>query len=262
MTPALRISATGMRAQQLRVDVIAHNLANVNTTGYKRQRVSFQEALVETLQGEQNVDYANATVLPPLQRGQGVRVSGILRVHTQGALEATGRALDLAIEGEGFFQVSRPDGSVAYTRDGTFNISDTGALVTTDGYALLPAIQVPADTTQLTISPSGVVSAVTERDGRTVELGRIELARFVNPAGLLSLGGNLLAATAASGNPISGLPQEGGFGRILQGNLEASNVEIVQEMVEMIAAQRAYEINAKAIRTAEDMEQALNDLVR
>ncbi|HEU4587350.1 MAG TPA: flagellar basal-body rod protein FlgG [Gemmatimonadales bacterium] len=260
MNPGLRTSASGMKAQQLMVDTIANNLANVNTTGFKRSRVSFEDVLYETIQGAQVVNPKDQQTLAPVQIGKGVRLSAILRLHSQGAPEQTGRPLDLAIDGDGFFQVQRPDGTTAYTRDGTFTMSDTGAITTNGGYRLVPNITVPPDAQTLTISPAGVVTATN--NGNTIELGRIELARFVNPSGLMALGENQYAETAASGQPITGAPQEPGFGRLLQGTLESSNVEIVQEMTDMIAAQRAYEINAKAVQAGEDMMQATNGLIR
>lgn len=263
MDPALRTSASGMVAQQLRVDAIANNLANVNTTGFKRSRVSFEDVLYETLQGARIVNLQGTDTVAPVQIGQGVRVSAIIRIHEQGAPEITQRPLDLAIEGEGLFQVLRPDGSVGYTRDGSFSISDSGTIVTNGGYTLLPGVAVPNDTTSINISGTGIISATVDGGTDTVELGRIELARFMNPSGLLALGENLLAETPASGPPILGFAQEDGFGRVLQGMLEGSNVQIVQEMVDMISAQRAYEVNARAIRTVEEMLQTVTDrLVR
>jgi flagellar basal-body rod protein FlgG len=261
MNPGLRTSASGMKAQQLMVDTIANNLANVNTTGFKRSRVSFEDVLYETLEGARTVNPADAQTLAPVQIGKGVRLAAILRLHTQGAPEQTGRPLDLTIEGDGLFQVQKPDGSTAYTRDGSFTVSDTGAIVTNGGYKLIPNVSLPQDAQGITISPSGMVSA-TSGSGTAMDLGRIELARFVNPSGLMSLGENLYAETAASGQPVTGFAQEQGFGRVLQGMLEGSNVEIVTEMTDMIAAQRAYEINAKAIRAGEDMMQATNELIR
>jgi flagellar basal-body rod protein FlgG len=261
MNPGLRTSASGMRAQQLMVDTIANNLANVNTTGFKRSRVSFEDVLYETLEQPRTVNPNDSQTIAPVQIGKGVRLGAITRLHTQGAPEQTGRLLDVAIQGDGFFQVEKPDGTTAYTRDGSFGVSDTGALVTNDGYRVLPNVTLPQDVQDVSISPSGLVQA-NNGSGQPVELGRIELARFVNPSGLMSLGENLYAETAASGQPVTGFPQELGFGKLMQGYLESSNVEIVQEMTDMIAAQRAYEINAKAIRAGEDMMQATNDLIR
>lgn len=261
MNPGLRTSASGMKAQQLMVDTIANNLANVNTTGFKRSRVSFEDVLYETLEGARTVNPQDSQTIAPVQIGKGVRLAAIMRLHTQGAPEQTGRPLDLAIEGDGFFQVEKPDGTTAYTRDGSFSVSDTGSIVTNGGYKLLPNVTLPQDVQDVTVSPSGLITA-TSGSGQPVELGRVEMARFVNPSGLMSLGENLYGETAASGQPVTGFPQEQGFGRLLQGMLESSNVEIVQEMTDMIAAQRAYEINAKAIRAGEDMMQATSDLIR
>jgi flagellar basal-body rod protein FlgG len=249
-----------MKAQQLMVDTIANNLANVNTTGFKRSRASFEDVLYETLEGARVVNPRDTTTLPPVQIGKGVKLAAVLRLHTQGATEQTGRPLDVAIDGDGFFQVERPDGTTGYTRDGSLTVSDTGAITTTEGYRLQPNVTIPPDAQNLTISPSGVVTATN--NGQTIELGRIELARFVNPSGLMSLGGNLYAETPASGQPVLGAPQDNGFGQLLQGQLESSNVEIVQEMTDMIAAQRAYEINAKAVQAGEDMMQATSALIR
>jgi flagellar basal-body rod protein FlgG len=251
-----------MIAQQRMIDVIANNLANVNTTGFKRSRVSFQDVLYETVQGIRlGGDLGNETV-GPVQLGRGVRVAAALRFHSQGAVELTQRPLNLAIEGDGFFQIQRPDMTVAYTRDGSFTLSDTGTVITNDGYMALPGIFVPVDATGITISPSGLVTVTTNGGTDPIEVGRLELARFVNPSGLLAIGENQYLETPASGEPLLGNPDELGFGRLLQGALEASNVEIVQEMTDMIAAQRAYEINARAIRAGDDMMQVTNDLIR
>jgi flagellar basal-body rod protein FlgG len=261
MNSSLRTSASGMIAQQRMVDVIANNLANVNTTGFKRSRVSFEDVLYETVQGSRIVNYQGTETVGPVQVGKGVRVAGVVRLHSQGSPENTGRPLDLAIEGDGFFQVQRPDGSNAFTRDGNLSISETGALITNGGYLLSPGITVPRDATGITISASGVVSVAQTGGGQT-EVGRIELTRFLNANGLLAVGENLYTETAASGEPIPGFPQEDGFGRVMQGALETSNVEIVQEMTDMIAAQRAYEINAKAIKAGEEMMQITDDIIR
>ena len=262
MNSSLRTSASGMIAQQRMIDVIANNLANVNTTGFKRSRTSFEDVLYETLQGVRVVNYRASETINPIQVGKGVRLAAVLRLHSQGTSETTQRPLDVAIEGDGFFQVERPDGTVAYTRDGSFNLSDTGALVTNGGYLLEPGIVVPLDATSVTISPSGTVSVMGEASTEAMEIGRIELARFLNPTGLLSIGENQYLETAASGEPIQGYANEGGFGRLAQGALEASNVEIVREMTDMIAAQRAYEINARAITAGDQMMQMTNDLIR
>lgn len=262
MNGSMRTSASGMAAQQRMIDVIANNLANVNTTGFKRSRVSFEDVLYETLQGARIVDYQGAETVGPVQVGKGVRVGAIVRLHGQGAPENTERPLDMAIEGEGFFQVQRPDGTTAYTRDGNFQISDQGQLVTNGGYLVLPGVTVPSDANSVTISANGTVSVQQANNPSAVEIGRIEVARFLNPSGMLAVGQNLYQSTPASGDPILGFPQDEGFGLLNQGSLESSNVEIVTEMTEMIAAQRAYEINAKAITTAENMMQATHDIIR
>jgi flagellar basal-body rod protein FlgG len=260
MNPGLRASASGMRAQQTRIDTIANNLANVNTTGFKRSRANFEDMLYETLQGSQLVRYEGTETLAPIQIGRGVKLADIQRVHTQGAFERTDNPFDMAIEGDGFFTLRLPNGNQAYTRDGTFTrAADTGMLVTHAGYVLEPEITVPQEATQVTISPTGVVSAILGNSGEQVELGQLEISRFANPSGLLSLGGNNYQATPASGDAITGIPMEDGFGQIVQGALEASNVEIVQEMVDMITAQRAYEVNSKAIKTAEEMIQTVTN---
>lgn len=263
MNSSLRTSASGMAAQQRMIDVIANNLANVNTTGFKRSRVSFEDVLYETLQGARIVDYQGAETVGPVQVGKGVRVGAIVRLHGQGAPENTERPLDMAIEGEGFFQVQMPNGTLAYTRDGSFGISDTGTLVTSGGYAVVPGIKIPTDATEITISANGKVSvAQSPTQVEKTELGQIELARFMNPSGLLALGENLYAETPASGQPTVGFPSEEGMGQIQQGYLEGSNVEIVQEMVDMITSMRAYEINSKAIKNAEDMMSTANNMIR
>jgi flagellar basal-body rod protein FlgG len=251
-----------MIAQQRMVDVIANNLANVNTTGFKRSRVSFQDVLYETVQGAQLVNYQGSEVVAPIQIGKGVRVAGVLRLHSQGAPEITQRDLDLAIDGDGMFQVERPDGMIGYTRDGSFTLSESGTLVTSGGYLVLPGVTLPPDSTSVSVSANGIVSVTAAGVANQIEVGRIELVRFLNPSGLFSVGENLFAETYASGPPMVGVPQENGFGRVLQGTLESSNVEVVQEMTDMIAAQRAYEINAKAIQVGEDMMYVTSDLIR
>jgi flagellar basal-body rod protein FlgG len=262
MDPALRTAASGMQAQQIRTEVIANNLANVNTTGFKRSRAHFEDLLYQTIQGPATLGSRDTEQLPEIQIGRGVRLNAIQRMNAQGPLEQTQRPLDLAIEGEGYFQVQLPNGNLAYTRDGSFQISDQGVLVTNSGYAVYPPIQIPRDLTDVTISSTGIVSAKRMDGSDMIELGRLELARFANPAGLSALGENLFTETSASGEAIRGFAQEDGLGRIVQGYLESSNVQIVQEMVDMITAMRAYEINSKAIKTSEDMAQVTNSLVR
>jgi len=251
-----------MAAQQARVEVISNNLANVNTTGFKRSRAHFEDLLYQSTQGPTTIDGTDAGTTAEIQIGRGTRLAAVQRVELQGPIEQTGRPLDIAIEGDGYFQVTMPDGTLSYTRDGSFTVSDQGALVTNGGYTLVPGVNIPEDAVDLMISRTGVVSSRTPGSPDPVEIGRIELARFTNAPGLRALGENLYAETAASGQPTTGFAQESGFGRILQGGLEASNVEIVQEMVDMITAMRAYEINSKAVQSAEQMAEIANNLIR
>ena len=262
MDPALRAAATGMMAQQTRTEVISNNLANVNTPGFKRSRAHFEDLLYQTVQGQSILGDPSAETAPAIQVGRGTRLAGVQRMHEQGPLEQTGRNLDIAVEGEGFFQLQGLNGETSYTRDGSFQISDQGLLVTSGGQALQPPIRVPKDAAELTISATGIVTVRRGKDIQPTEIGKIELARFANPSGLLSLGQNLYAPTASSGQPVVGFPSDEGMGRTLQGSLEGSNVEIVQEMVEMISAMRAYEINSKAIKTADEMGQIANNITR
>ena len=262
MDPALRTAATGMAAQQTRVEVISNNLANVNTTAFKRSRAHFEDLLYQTVQGEGGSATSDVGTTQAVQIGRGTRLSAVQRVELQGAIEQTGRPMDLAIEGEGYFQIRQPDGGTVYTRDGSFAISENGTIVTNGGYTVEPGISVPVDAREVSISSSGVVTATTGLDGTTTEIGRLELVRFPNPAGLRAMGENFYAETATSGEPFAGFAQDEGFGRILQGGLESSNVEIVQEMVDMITAMRAYEINSKAVQSAEEMSEIANALVR
>jgi flagellar basal-body rod protein FlgG len=263
MDPALRTAATGMMAQQLRTEVIANNLANVNTTGFKGSRAQFEDLLYQNVQNPSILGAPDSNTMPAIQIGRGTRLSAVQRTDAQGSLEDTTRPLDVAIDGQGFFQVQMPNGQVAYTRDGSFGISDTGTLVTSGGYTVVPGIRIPSGAANLSISPSGVVSAQDNADPtRVTEIGRIEMARFANPAGLQAMGENLYSETPASGEPMVGYATEDGMGRILQGHLEGSNVEIVQEMVDMISAMRAYEINSKAIKNSEEMMQVANNMAR
>jgi len=262
MNPALNTAATGMAAQQTRTEVIANNLANVNTTGFKRGRAQFEDLLYQTMQGPQVLGSSETNTSPSIQIGRGTRLTSVQSLQSQGALEQTGRSLDVAIDGEGFFPVQLPSGATAYTRDGSFQISDQGVLVTSDGYQIGSGIKIPSDVTNVAISPTGVVSGTTGSGTDSTELGRIELARFANPAGLQSMGQNLLSATPASGEATTGYPSDEGMGSLVQGQLEGSNVEIVQEMVDMITAMRAYEINSKAIKNSEEMMEMANNLVR
>ena len=262
MDPALRAAASGMMAQQTRTEVISNNLANVNTPGFKRSRAHFEDLLYQTVQGQQILGDPDAQTAPAIQVGRGTRLAGVQRMHEQGPIEQTGRNLDVAVEGEGFFQLRGPNGDTTYSRDGSFQISDQGVLVSSNGYTLQPPIRVPSDASEIVVSTTGVVTVRRGQDVQPTEIGKIELARFANPSGLLSLGQNLYAPTASSGQPVVGFPNDSGMGRLQQGSLEGSNVEIVQEMVDMITAMRAYEINSKAIKQADEMGQMANNLTR
>jgi flagellar basal-body rod protein FlgG len=261
MDPSIRTAATGMAAQQRRVEVISNNLANVNTTGFKRSRAHFEDLLYQTIQGSGLGDAGLGTT-DPVQVGRGTRLAAVQRMDGQGPLENTGRPLDLAIEGEGLLQVRMPNGEMAYTRDGSLTISSDGTLVTHGGYEVFPGITIPEQATGISVTPRGVVTVQMQSAADVVEIGRIELARFANVPGLQAMGENLYAETPASGPPLTGYPQDQGFGRVIQGHLEASNVEIVTEMVDMIAALRAYEINSQAVKTSEQMAETATHMVR
>jgi len=251
-----------MYAQQLYIDTIANNLSNVNTTGFKRAKMEFQDLVYQTLRGNGNSSELGAVLPTELQVGHGVRPIAIQKSFEQGNILPTSNPLDLSIDGEGFFQVSRPDGTVQFTRDGSFKMSRDGNLVTSDGYPMEPAITVPSDTSNVMISRDGTVSVTLIGETEPQTIGQIELARFVNPAGLSNLGQNLYKETVSSGPPILSTPGAEGMGQVSQGFLESSNVQIVEEMVAMIVAQRAYEVASKAIKTAEEMLQIANSLKR
>jgi len=250
-----------MYAQQLYIDTIANNLANVNTTGFKKANLEFQDLVYQTLRGSGSSQ--DAAILPTeLQIGHGVRPVAIQRSYQQGNILPTGNPLDLSIDGEGFFQIAKPDGTILYSRDGSFKVSAEGTIVTSDGYSLDPSIVLPMDTVDVSITRDGTISVTLIGETEPQTLGQLELARFINPAGLSSLGQNLLKETAASGPPIIGNPGAEGLGQVSQGYLESSNVQIVEEMVAMIVAQRAYEVSSKAIKTAEEMLSIANGLKR
>lgn len=262
MIKAMRTAASGMSAQQMNVDNIANNLANVNTSGFKKSKLEFQDVLY---QNYKKAGAASATGLQAptgLAIGYGTRPSSSTREFTTGDLQQTGNPLDMAIDGDGFFQIQRPDGTTAYTRDGSFKISADGRVVTSDGYFLLPQLTIPGNTTSIAVGADGTVQAQLYGQDEPTQLGQLELARFINPAGLSAIGKNLLVATSASGTPTTNVPTLGGMGSIDQGYLEMSNVSVVDEMVNMIVAQRAYEMNSKAIQTADDMSQIANNLKR
>ncbi len=263
MFRALNTAATGMVAQQLNLDNIANNLSNSSTAGFRRRRVQFQDLLYQSTVMPGAAATQNTTVASGLQVGLGTRPDASEVIHVQGEFTNTGNPLDLAIQGEGFFQVKMPDGETAYTRAGMFHLDNQGNIVTADGNALDPAITIPADATNITIGSDGTVSVTQPGQTQAQQVGAIQLANFQNPGGLNSVGGNLYLATTASGDPIVGTPGgSDGLGSLQQGMLEQSNVDVVQEFIEMILAQRSYEANSRVVTAADQMLQQLNSLSR
>ena len=257
MMNALWVSKTGLEAQDLALTTTSNNLANVATTGFKKDRPVFED-LIYQIQRQPGANSSADSRLPSgLQLGTGVRTAGTQKVFTTGSLEITDQPLDIAINGRGFFQIQMPDGNIGYTRDGTFHINNEGTVVNVNGYPLEPQIVIPEQTNNLTISEDGIVQATMFGDPNPQQLGQIETVDFINPAGLQASGGNLFLETAASGAPQGGVPGEDGFGRTVQGALENSNVEVVEELVKMITVQRAYEMNSKVVSAADQMLQFL-----
>jgi flagellar basal-body rod protein FlgG len=260
MIRSLWIAKTGLDAQQTQLDVISNNLANVSTNGYKRSRAVFEDLLYQTLR-QSGAQSSQQTQIPEgLQVGTGVRPIATARLHTQGNLQQTGNQFDVAVNGQGFFQVQMPDGTSAYTRDGSFRIDSQGQLVTSNGFALSPAITIPANAQSVTIAQDGTVSATMQGQAASTQIGTLQLVNFMNPAGLQSVGQNLYIETGASGTPTAGTPGTNGLGMLSQGYVETSNVNVVEELVNMIQTQRAYEINSKAITTSDQMLQKLSQL--
>lgn len=258
---SLKIGATGMQAQQTNVDTIANNIANMTTTGYKRRRPQFQDLLYQNDQRPGSINSSDGRVVPSgIQKGLGVRPTSIMRLHEQGGLQITDNQLDLALNGDGFFQVELPDGEIAYTRDGTFQINEEGEIVTGRGNLVEPNITIPDDAIDIEINENGEVFAAIDGQPDLQNLGQLELATFINPAGLNAIGNNLLLETEASGPPITGEPGEENFAFILQGALESSNVEPVDEITNLITAQRAYEMNSNVISTSDEMMRDVNQL--
>jgi len=257
MHAALWVSKSGLEAQDLALTTVSNNLANVSTTGFKKDRPVFEDLLYQ-IKRQPGANSSADTRLPSgLQVGTGVRTAGTQKVFTTGTLQLTDQPLDMAVNGRGFFQIQMPDGTLSYTRDGTFHINDEGTIVNVNGYALEPQIDIPEQTNQLTISTDGIVQATLFGDPDPQELGQIDLVDFINPAGLQAAGGNLFKETAASGDPTVGVAANDGFGTIEQGALENSNVEVVEELVKMITVQRAYEMNSKVVSAADQMLQFL-----
>ncbi|MEZ4598778.1 MAG: flagellar basal-body rod protein FlgG [Syntrophotaleaceae bacterium] len=261
MIRALWTAATGMETQQTNMDVIANNLANVNSAGFKKSRADFQDILYQTVKVAGASSGEGVELPTGVQIGLGSRVAAVQKIFTTGDIQQTGNDLDIAIEGSGFFQVTQPNGEAAYTRAGAFKKDGTGRLVTSNGLPLFPEIIIPENATDISIGQSGVVEVYLDGESEPTQVGTIELTRFSNPAGLKAIGHNLFTETPTTGAPSSGLPGENGFGVLAQGFLEGSNVSIMEEMVNMIAGQRAYEINSKAIKTADEMLQMTNNLM-
>ncbi|WP_077531159.1 flagellar basal-body rod protein FlgG [Vreelandella utahensis] len=255
MHPALWVSKTGLAAQDKQLSTISNNLANVNTTGFKRDRANFQDLMYQTERQPGGLSSQNTELPSGLQLGTGVRVAATSKEHTQGDMKVTDQSLDLAIDGEGFFQVLKPDGEIAYTRNGEFQLNSEGDIVTPNGNPIEPNINVPEEATSITIGRDGTVSAKIANEPEPQQLGQIELATFVNPQGLQAIGSNLYQETAASGDPLIGEAGLDGTGTIEQGMLEGSNVEVVEEMVNMITTQRAYEMNSKVVSSSDQMLQ-------
>lgn len=262
MIRSLWIGSTGMRAQELNVDVIANNLANVNTTGFKKGRADFQDLLYQVLRAPGSPSSVDTMIPTGVQLGAGVRPAAVQKVFLQGDLRNTENPFDMAVEGDGFFQILLPNGLIAYSRAGDFKLDRDGRFVTSDGYPLDPQIAIPDDTTSVTVGTDGTVSVQVAGQPAPQEIGNVELVKFLNPAGLQAIGRNLFLETDASGAPIPGIPGEQGLGTIAQGYLETSNVSVVEEMVNMITAQRAYEINSQSVRTSDEMLQLANNLKR
>lgn len=262
MNPAMWISKTGVQAQEDKLQAIANNLANVNTVGYKRDRVVFEDLFYQ-VERQPGAETADGTSSPSgVQLGNGTRLVGTQKVFTVGNIQTTGQSLDVAIVGQGFLQIQQPDGETAYTRAGQLQVNQDGQLVNAQGLPLVPEITIPANATNVTIGANGAVSAIVAGSAAPVELGQLTLANFVNPSGLLAVGDNLFRETPASGTPTEGVPGEDGLGQLKQGALEGSNVQAVEEMVEMIAAQRTYEMNTKVLSAADNMMQTLAQAAR
>ena len=253
MHPALWISVTGLEAQNTDIRVISNNLANVSTTGYKKSRAVFEDLLYQNVRQPGGQSTENTELPSGLMLGTGVKTLATQKIFTQGSVINTQNQLDLAINGKGFFQITRPDGTIAYTRDGSFQLNSQGQIVTGNGYLLDPNITVPDDTVSITIGTDGIVSVLTQGNTTPQQIGNIEIADFINPAGLQPIGENQYTETAASGTPTTGTPGLTGLGSVAQGSLESSNVNVVEELVRLIQTQRAYEMNAKSVETLDGM---------
>ncbi len=262
MIRSLYTAATGMLAQQTQIDTTSHNIANVNTIGYKKQRAEFADLFYQAMEYSGIATSTTTTSPTGIEVGLGVRPTAISKQFTQGNFKETGNNLDLSITGSGFFQIQLPDGSIAYTRNGAFKLDSEGTIVNSDGYKLIPEITIPEDATAVAIGTDGTVSVKQAGSTELNQVGLIEIANFINPAGLHSIGDNNLVNTQASGDPIVGTPGLNGLGQIRQGFVEMSNVQLVEEMTDLITGQRAYEANSKAITTSDEMLQTVNGLKR
>lgn len=262
MIRALWTAATGMEAQQMAVDVLSNNLANVNTSGFKKSRLEFQDLLYDSMRAAGTESSAGVQLPTGMAVGNGCKPVATAKIFTQGDFLSTGNSLDLVIQGDGFFQVLKTDGDTGYCRDGAFKVDSDGKVVNSEGLVLQPEITIPSDTLEITVGSDGTVSVIQAGNSTPQTVGTIEIARFVNPAGLKSLGKNLYEVTDASGDATTGTPGSDGLGELLQGYLEMSNVKVVEEMVNMIVCQRAYEVNAKAIQAADDMLMMANRIRR
>jgi len=261
MLQSLYTAATGMAAQQLNIDTIANNLANVSTTGFKSQRVDFQDLLYINLKPSGTPTSPETNTPAGIQIGEGVKPVSTQRIFTEGSVTNTNNPLDLLITGpESFFQITLPNGEIAYSRDGSFTQDGNGNIVTANGYFMDPPVQIPTDATAISVTSTGQILATISGSTTQTQIGQIELARFINPAGLTAIGNNLYQQTAASGDPIVGTPSSTGFSSIQQGSLEASNVDTVSEMVNLIVAQRGYELNSKVVSTADTMLQDIDNM--
>lgn len=258
---SLSIGATGMLAQQLNVETISNNIANMTTTGFKRQRAEFQDLLYQNLRRVGSASSDAGTIVPAgVQVGAGVKAAAVYRINEQGGINPTGNVLDVAINGEGFFQVELPNGETAYTRAGSFQLNPEGTIVTADGYTVQPGIVIPQNAVDISINPSGEVLVKLDGQVEPQNVGQLQLAVFPNPVGLEAIGDNLLLETPASGQALAGNPGEPGVGRVIQQALETSNVNIVSEITSLITAQRAYEMNSRVISTSDQMMQSVTNL--